>query len=400
MDVIEREIAAPAAETARVERAIARLRDAASRLKTFDGSVELSFEGASAPWFVQGPSGEIGQRQPDAPPQASLTLSPDNLVRLIDGQLDPRSGFMFGQIKVSGQVGLAMRFGDAASGVQRRGAVFDAGILPKPTTDWTKAKADLDRFGYCLIKDALTPAKTAALRKRLRDQADGEKAAGVATFDGGPGGPNQRVWALVNKGQEFIDLLDEPIIDAFVPDLLGDHSIIFSYSANIAGPGGKPQMLHYDQISVQPPVPDVMIGLNIAFFLDDVSDANGGTRIVPCSGEKGMAPDDPSSIEGTIAAEGPAGTALLWDSRVWHGTGPNRTDGLRHVVLLYFNRHFMRAQENWALSLRDDVKAGLSDRIKTMLGFRVTNTLGGVEGPREGALTERPTNPIGRLGPI
>jgi hypothetical protein len=402
MNVVERDIAppaAPAAEAARVERAIARLRQAVARLSAFDGSVELDFDGIGAPWFVQGPSGEIGQRRPDAPVQASLTLSADNLIRLIDGQLDPRSGFMFGQIKVAGQIAIAMRFGDAAAGAKRRDAVFDAAILPRPTLDWARAKADLDIFGYCLIKDALTPAKTAALRQRLRDQADGEKAAGVATFDGGPGGPNQRVWALVNKGQEFIDLLDEPIIDAFVPDLLGDHSIIFSYSANIAGPGGRPQMLHYDQISVQPPVPDVMIGLNIAFFLDDVTDANGGTRIVPCSGERGMAPDDPSSIEGTIAAEGPAGTALLWDSRVWHGTGPNRTDGLRHVVLLYFNRHFMRAQENWALSLRDDVKAGLSDRVKTMLGFRVTNTLGGVEGPKEGALTERPANPIGRLGP-
>ena len=276
MDVIERDIA-PAAETARVDRAIACLRQAPSRLETFDGVVELDFEGVGAPWFVRGPSGEIGQRRPDGPVQASLTLSADNLVRLIDGQFDPRCGFMFGQIKVAGQVAIAMRFCDAAAGAKRRDAVFDAAILPKPTTDWARAKADLDTFGYCLVKDALTPAKTAALRQRLRDQADGETAAGVATFDGGPGGPNQRVWALVNKGQEFIDLLDDPIIDAFVPDLLGDHSIIFSYSANIAGPGGRPQMLHYDQISVQPPVPEVMIGLNIAFFLDDVTDANGGT---------------------------------------------------------------------------------------------------------------------------
>lgn len=400
MNVIARDPAAPAARTDRVERAIARLREVASRLSGFDGAVELNFDGSSAPWFVQGPGGEISQQPPQTAIQASLTLSPDNLVRLVDGQLDPRSGFMFGQIKIPSEVGVAMRFCDAVSGTERRDAVFDPAILPKPTTDWARAKADLDEFGYCLVKDALTPAKTAALRKRLRDQADGEQAAGVATFDGGPGGPNQRVWALVNKGQEFIDLLDEPIIDAFVPDLLGDHSIIFSYSANIAGPGGRPQMLHYDQISVQPPVPDVMIGLNIAFFLDEVTDANGGTRIVPCSGQKGMAPDDPSSIEGTIAAEGPPGTALIWDSRVWHGTGPNRTDSLRHVILLYFNRHFMRAQENWALSLRDDVKAGLSERVQTMLGFRVTNTLGGVEGPKEGALTERPANPVGRLGPV
>ena len=102
MDVIERDIA-PAAETARVDRAIACLRQAPSRLETFDGVVELDFEGVGAPWFVRGPSGEIGQRRPDGPVQASLTLSADNLVRLIDGQFDPRCGFMFGQIKVAGQ---------------------------------------------------------------------------------------------------------------------------------------------------------------------------------------------------------------------------------------------------------------------------------------------------------
>jgi ectoine hydroxylase-related dioxygenase (phytanoyl-CoA dioxygenase family) len=390
--------AAPSQAATRVERALDRLGAASERLKAFDGLIELAFEGSGRSVFVHGPSRQI-TAVGSGESLATLTISPDNLVRLIDGQLDPRSGLLFGQIRVSGSVPAAMRFCDAVSGVERRRFSVEAAELPKPTTDRARAKADLERFGYCLVRDALSPQKTAALRKRLRDQADGETAAGLATFDGGQKGPNQRVWALVNKGQEFVDLLDEPLIDEFVPDLLGDHAIIFSYSANIAGPGGEPQILHYDQISVQPPIPDVMVGLNIAFFLDDVTEANGGTRLAPCSGQRGMAPDDPFSTEGTIAAEGPAGTALLWDSRVWHGTGRNITDGLRHVILLYFNRHFMRAQENWALSLRDDVRAGLSDRVLTMLGYRVTNTLGGVEGPREGSLTERPKEPIGRLGP-
>jgi ectoine hydroxylase-related dioxygenase (phytanoyl-CoA dioxygenase family) len=304
---------------------------------------------------------------------------------------------MFGQIKATGSAAAAIRLCDAAAGVARRSAGYDASQLPKPTSDWEAAKADLARFGYCLVRDALSPDKVARLRRRLVDQAAGEAAAGLASFDGGPGGPNQRVWALINKGEEFEALLDEPLIDAFAPDLLGEHFIIFSYSANIAGPGGQPQILHYDQISVQPPIPSVMIGLNIAYFLDEVTDANGGTRIAPCSGEPGCAPDDPFSIAGTIAAEGPPGTALIWDSRVWHGTGPNRTDSRRHVILLYFNRNFMRAQENFALSLRDDVRARLSDRVLTMLGFRVTNTLGGVEGPKEGALVSRPADPVGRL---
>ena len=395
-DVIERGASA-AANDPRIERALARLREALPRLKGFDGWVRLRFEGFDATLFVHGARGETAERQPDAEPLATIALTPDNLVRLIDGQLDPRGGLLFGQVKVTGSVPAAMRFCDAAAGVTQKPAAYKPEDLPKPTTDHARAKADLARFGYCLVKDALPADKVARIRHRLREQAAGETAAGVASRDGGPGGPNQRVWALINKGQEFIDLLDEPLIDEFVPDLLGDNYIVFSYTANIAGPGGQPQILHYDQISVQPPVPDVMIGLNIAWFLDDVTEANGGTRIAPCSGQRGAAPDDPFSIAGTIAAEGPAGTALLWDSRVWHGTGSNRTDALRHVVLLYFNRHFMRAQENFSLSLRDDVKAGLSDRALTMLGFRVTNTLGGVQGSMEGRLVERPKEPVGVL---
>ena len=401
MDQRVSDAAPPQADLAvsRVDRALARLSLALPRLKDVGEAVRLELDGAERGYVASGASGEIVEARPDAEPVTAIALSPDNLVRLIDGQLDPRSGLLFGQLKVTGDVAAAMRFCDAAAGVARRAPSYDPKVLPRPTRDIGRAKQDLATFGYCLVEGALSPDETTALRMRLREQAEGEAAAGVGSYDGGPGGPNQRVWALVNKGQEFIDLLDHPLIDEFVPDLLGDHAIIFSYSANIAGPGGQPQILHYEQISVQPTIPDVMVGLNIAFFLDEVTDANGGTRIAPCSGERGMAPDNPFSIEGTIAAEGPPGAALLWDSRVWHGTGPNRTDGLRHVILLYFNRHFMRAQENFSLSLRDDVKAGLSDRVRTMLGFRVTNTLGGVEGPKEGSLVDRPAEPIGRLGP-
>jgi ectoine hydroxylase-related dioxygenase (phytanoyl-CoA dioxygenase family) len=229
------------------------------------------------------------------------------------------------------------------------------------------------------------------------EQAAGEVAEGVATFDGGPTQPNQRVWNLINKGQEFEDLLEDPIIDAFVPDLLGEHFIISSYTANIARKGGEPQILHYDQILIQPPLRDMMVGLNIGWFLDDVTEENGGTRLVPCSGMPGMAPADPYSIEGTIAAEAPAGSVLIWDSRVWHGTGTNCTNHPRHVVLLYFNRYFVRPQENHTLSLHPDVESRLTDRAKVMLGFRCTGSLGGVEGPVEGLLVKRPQPAIGRL---
>lgn len=45
-----------------------------------------------------------------------------------------------------------------------------------------------------LIANALLPAEVAIIRDAVMSQAAGEQAAGVATFDGGPDKPNQRVW--------------------------------------------------------------------------------------------------------------------------------------------------------------------------------------------------------------
>jgi ectoine hydroxylase-related dioxygenase (phytanoyl-CoA dioxygenase family) len=90
---------------------------------------------------------------------------------------------------------------------------------------------------------------------------------------------------------------------------------------------------------------------------------------------------------------------LFFDSRVWHATGQNVTEVPRHVVLTYFNRSFMRTQENYFLSLLPAVQRNLSPRIKTMLGFKCTGSLGGVEGPIEGLMVERPSNPIGEMEP-
>jgi hypothetical protein len=84
----------------------------------------------------------------------------------------------------------------------------------------------------------------------------------------------------------------------------------------------------------------------------------------------------------TIAGVGPAGTALVFDGRIWHGTGANTTtDELRYGVLTYFCRPWMRPQENYTLSTHPDVIAAADDELLALLGFRVWRSLGGVQGP-------------------
>jgi hypothetical protein len=279
---------------------MARLRDAAPRLTAFSGLVEIRLADAGdASLFVQCPGGGVTDHAPSGEILVTITLNTRDLIRIIDNKLDPRAVFGFKRkFDVNGAIADAMHFCDALRGMVRRQPKLDPAILPKVTPDLARAKADYERFGYCLLQDAISAATVTRLRKRLVDQAAAERDAGVAIRDGGPNLTNQRVRLLPNKGQEFLDLLDAPAIDEFCPQLLGDHYIISSYSANIAGKGGEPMYLHYDQVFADPPVPNVMLGLNFAFFLDDVHEGNGGTRLMPGNAKDGSAPDNPLSTDG------------------------------------------------------------------------------------------------------
>ena len=159
--------------------------------------------------------------------------------------------------------------------------------------------------------------------------------------------------------------------------------------------------MHHDQITINPAIPQFPLGVNLMWFLEEVTEENGGTRILPRSHKGLVAPMNLHDIGGTIAAQGPAGTCLVFESRLWHATGPNTAaSGERPVILQFYVRHFVRPQENFTLSVLPEVEAKLTRAAQQALGFTVTATLGGVEGFRpEGTVVSRPEKPIGILNP-
>ncbi|HZZ86746.1 MAG TPA: phytanoyl-CoA dioxygenase family protein [Caulobacteraceae bacterium] len=258
--------------------------------------------------------------------------------------------------------------------------------------DLGAARRELDEQGYCIIPGILSRAEIAALKDRLIAQADGERARGVAFHDGGPSRPNQRVWMLLNKGRVFRDLMLHPIVGALMGHLLGPDFLVSSFTANIAHPGGEPMTLHTDQGYVGFWTPKPVVA-NIAWLLDDFTDANGGTRLVPRSHlnqaatprSSVYAPDAPVNMptpDDTIAAEGPAGAILCFDGRVWHGTGANRTERARHALLSYHCRPFIRQQENLVLGLDPMLRQTERPALLNRLGFATWAGLGRVENPR------------------
>ena len=83
--------------------------------------------------------------------------------------------------------------------------------LPQPTEDLIQAKKDLKDFGFCYIANALTKDEVVSVKTRLTEQANGERKHGVAVLE--YEGSNQRMFALVNKGQVFRDLMMKLVVE-------------------------------------------------------------------------------------------------------------------------------------------------------------------------------------------
>jgi len=277
--------------------------------------------------------------------------------------------------------------------------------LPPLTTDLDEAKAHLDEFGIARIAGALDPSEVQALKARLVEQAAGEREAGLAFIDGG--GSNQRVWNLPSKGEVFLDLLRKPLVRTLARHIVDGDYALSSHTANIAGPGGVPMQLHSDQ-GYTPRSVDMALTMNVMWMLVDFTEENGATRLVPGSHRVQAEPPHDRDVA-TIAGVGPAGSALVFDGRIWHGTGANTTaDQYRYGVLTYFCRPWLRPQENYTLSTHPHVLADLDDELKMLLGFRVWRSLGGVQGPwglgtpdasrpGSGVYVDRPTEYLGEL---
>jgi ectoine hydroxylase-related dioxygenase (phytanoyl-CoA dioxygenase family) len=136
-------------------------------------------------------------------------------------------------------------------------------------------------------------------------------------------------------------------------------------------------------------------------MLTDFTGENGATRILPGSHRKMAwpAPDD-ADPPGMVQATGPAGTLLVFDGRVWHGTGSSRVDEKRFGMLCYCCRPWVRQQENFTLTVAPEVLEACPQALRDRLGFRVWRTLGrAFGGAHHGSIVERPTNFVTEVRP-
>ncbi|MDG1697186.1 MAG: phytanoyl-CoA dioxygenase family protein [Ilumatobacter sp.] len=248
--------------------------------------------------------------------------------------------------------------------------------LPQPTVDISRLRQDLVTWGYCKVAQAVAPEQVAIIRKRVLDQAGGERRARIAQWTQS----GQNINCCVNKGRCFEGIIEQdpevvqggPLIEQLLTEALGANWICNSLIAAIAEKGGVPQALHQDQSDIPEARSPILV--NVLTAVTDLNEITGGTLLVPGSHRvlsDAMRTGQPvGKLPPAINLDAPAGSMVLIDGRLLHGTGINHADEPRIVLLNAMQKPWKRQQENWMLSVRPEVLGRASPKLLQRMGFQ------------------------------
>jgi ectoine hydroxylase-related dioxygenase (phytanoyl-CoA dioxygenase family) len=284
--------------------------------------------------------------------------------------------------------------------------------LPQLTTDERVMREDLDVSGYCLIENAIQSDELNYLQDRLIEQAEMERKNHNHKNPANMDPVNQWVGMLLNKGEEFVQLIRHRTCMGLLTYLLGEQFIISCVDAQIQHPGATDMPLHTDQWWMSPPVSVEQIRkppsdfargkngsldsnpssatisniaeANVMWMVTDFTEENGGTRVVPRSHLSGRQPDPsiPHPVA-TVAITGPAGSAIAFDGRLWHGAAANKTSQSRFGITMAGCGPQFRPIENYTRGLRPETFAKLDSVLLKKLGFGSWSGYGHTGNPNE-----------------
>src|SRR5215212_10727200 len=140
-------------------------------------------------------------------------------------------------------------------------------------------REEFDRRGYLIFERVLAPADVTDIRHALapflardlkgRNDFEGEKT--------------NRVYALLAKSPVFAELAIHPLALAFAEAELGASCLLSAMLAINLHPGETVQPWHTDDGSAKMPRPRPALGISTFWAIDDTTEQNGATEIIPGS---------------------------------------------------------------------------------------------------------------------
>ena len=238
-----------------------------------------------------------------------------------------------------------------------------------------RAVLEVKQDGYAIVVGFLDADTLARVRKDMapifkmtteRDANKRGRYTGIQTV---------HVHNLFAKTRAVDEIAIDPVLLHVIEGVLGDQFQMSVATAMCPDPGVDAQGLHQDDGHYPLPRPRPPFIANTLIALDDFTEANGATRLVPGSHLSTGPVEADAEI---VFAEMPAGSLLVFDGALWHAGGANRTeDRRRRSINLNFNLSWLRQQENQYVGIPRDTWLQMPERLQRLLGFQKVNFLYG-----------------------
>jgi ectoine hydroxylase-related dioxygenase (phytanoyl-CoA dioxygenase family) len=208
-------------------------------------------------------------------------------------------------------------------------------VSTRPTDD--KVLATLERDGYAVVEGVLAPSTVKQLREDLEKAIEREAAyhGGSDYIDYG------MVLVCCAHARSFVDVLGDDAVMGVINRILGDGSIVYAFTSSSMPPGRSnfSFRIHVDSPRM---IPGYETNAGVMMLLDDFTEQNGATWILPGSHHTKEAPTPEHFFANAKRVITPAGSLVYLNPRVWHSGGKNETSMWRHSITVNMCRPYMK----------------------------------------------------------
>jgi ectoine hydroxylase-related dioxygenase (phytanoyl-CoA dioxygenase family) len=225
---------------------------------------------------------------------------------------------------------------------------------------------ELQRNGFVVLKGLVDRDELAAIRAELAPYLTG-RLFGRNDFEGFR---SERVYALLAKAPAVAALVEHPAVLELVDAILDPNYLLSANLAINVHPGETTQAFHADDGYCHIPRPREPMGVSAIWAIDDFTDDNGATEVIPFShrwGDERPEADDPSIRRITM----PAGAAVVFMGTLLHRGGANRSSGVRLGITPQYCQPWIRQIENMSLAVPPSKASTFSARVQALLGYSI-----------------------------
>jgi ectoine hydroxylase-related dioxygenase (phytanoyl-CoA dioxygenase family) len=169
-------------------------------------------------------------------------------------------------------------------------------------------------------------------------------------------------------GGSFLELLDNPKVTNPMNWVLGDHSILYSYTSSSMPPQQGNDSSH---IHVDCPVflKDYILRMGVLIPLVDFTLDNGATYYLEGSHKSETEPSEELFYTHAKRLTIKAGDGWFFNTRMWHSGGINHTNTWRHAITLNICRPWMKQYLDLPKLLQTHDLSNYSENVLQKLGF-------------------------------